>query len=116
MVHTFSFGSYGAGAQLVNDGQVVKPRRIACKTCQSGQSLTCNFGMGNYLRTMTNSQIGLLIVMHIVFNYFITVCFCRQNLQKGGVCIFFRKDLYFRNFNISRNCKEKDLEICAVEL
>jgi hypothetical protein len=33
------------------------------------------------------------------------------------VCVFFvRKDLYFRNFNISRNCKEKDLEFCAVEL
>jgi hypothetical protein len=56
--------------------------------------------------------------MHIVFNCFITVCFCRQNVQKGGVCIFFsfRKDLYFRNFNISHNCKENDLEICAVEL
>jgi len=72
--------------------------------------------MANYIRTMTNFQIGLLIVMHIAFTYFNTVCFCRQDLQKGGVCIFVRKTLYFRNFNISHNCKEKDLEICAVEL
>jgi hypothetical protein len=73
--------------------------------------------MENYLRTTTNLQIGLLIVMHIVFTHFNTVCFCRQNLQTGGVCIFFfRKDLCFRNFNISHDYKEKDLEICAVEL
>jgi hypothetical protein len=42
--------------------------------------------------------------------------FSRQNLQKGGVCIFVRKDLYFSDFDISYNCKEKDLEICAFQL
>ena len=39
-----------------------------------------------------------------------------QNLQKAGVCIFVRKDLYFNKINISPNCKEKDLEICAIKL
>ena len=54
--------------------------------------------------------------MHVVFTYCNTVCLLRQKLQKGGVWIFVHKDLYFRNFNISHNCKEKDLEICAVGL
>jgi hypothetical protein len=42
--------------------------------------------------------------------------FCHQNLQKGGVCIFVHEDLYFSKIKISCNWKEKDLEICAVEL
>jgi hypothetical protein len=32
------------------------------------------------------------------------------------VCVFVQKDLYFSKIDISHNCKEKDLEICAVEL
>ena len=42
--------------------------------------------------------------------------FSRQSLQKGSVCIFVRKDLYFSKINISRNCKEKGLEIFALDL
>ena len=41
---------------------------------------------------------------------------CNQNLQKRGVCIFLRKVLYFGKINILHNCKEKNLEVCAVEL
>jgi hypothetical protein len=48
--------------------------------------------------------------------YILGSSFSRQNLQKGDVCIFVRKDLYFSKIDISHNCKEKDLEICAVEL
>jgi hypothetical protein len=32
------------------------------------------------------------------------------------LCIFVCKDLYFSKINISHNCKEKDLEICAIKL
>jgi hypothetical protein len=32
------------------------------------------------------------------------------------VCIFVRKDLNVNKINILQNCREKDLEICAVEL
>jgi hypothetical protein len=38
-----------------------------------------------------------------------------KNLQKGGVCIVC-KDVYFSKINTSCNCKEEDLEICAIEL
>ena len=32
------------------------------------------------------------------------------------MCIFVRKDLNFNKIDISHTCREKDLEICAVEL
>ena len=32
------------------------------------------------------------------------------------MCIFVHKDLHFSKINISPNCKEKDLEICAIKL
>jgi hypothetical protein len=48
--------------------------------------------------------------------YILGSSFSQQNLQKGGVCIFVQKCLYFSQIDISHNCKEKDLEICAVEL
>jgi exonuclease III len=41
---------------------------------------------------------------------------CHKYLQKGGVCIFVCEDLNVNNIDISHNCLEKDLEICAVEL
>jgi hypothetical protein len=42
--------------------------------------------------------------------------FCRQNLQRGGVCIFVKKDQFFNKTDISYLCKEQDLEICAIQL
>jgi hypothetical protein len=42
--------------------------------------------------------------------------FCRKDLQKGSVCIIVRKDFNANKIDISHNCTEKDLEICAVEL
>jgi len=32
------------------------------------------------------------------------------------VCIFVHKDIHVNKIDISNTCKEKDLEICAVEL
>ena len=32
------------------------------------------------------------------------------------MCIFVRKDLYVNKIDISHNSREKDLEICAVEI
>jgi len=42
--------------------------------------------------------------------------FPRKQLQRGGVCIFVHKDLNINKTDISHACREKDLEICAVEL
>jgi hypothetical protein len=49
-------------------------------------------------------------------DYVLGSSFCSQNLWNGGTCIFVHKDLCFSKINISRNSKEKDLEICAIEL
>jgi hypothetical protein len=48
--------------------------------------------------------------------YILGSSLCCQNPWKGGVCVFVRKDLYFSAINISHNCRDKDLEICAIEL
>jgi hypothetical protein len=49
-------------------------------------------------------------LLHLTLSgYKLGSSFSRKHLQRGGVCIFVRKD-------ILRNCREKDLEICAVEL
>ena len=39
-----------------------------------------------------------------------------MHLQRGGVCIFVRKDLNVNKIDILQNCTEKDLETYAVEL
>jgi hypothetical protein len=41
---------------------------------------------------------------------------CRKELQRGGVCIFAKKNQYFYKIDISHLCKEQDLEICTIQL
>jgi len=48
--------------------------------------------------------------------YTLESSFCRQSIQKWGVCIFVCKYLYFSKIDISGNCQEKDLKIPAIEL
>jgi hypothetical protein len=42
--------------------------------------------------------------------------FSRKHLQRGGLCIFARKDLKVNKTITLQYYKEKDLEICAAEL
>ena len=42
--------------------------------------------------------------------------FSRKHLHRGDVCISVRKDLNINKTDISHACREKDLELCAVEL
>jgi hypothetical protein len=56
-------------------------------------------------------------LLHLTLpGYILGSSLCHKNLQRGGVCIFVRKDLYFNKIDISHNSREKDLEICAVEI
>jgi exonuclease III len=48
--------------------------------------------------------------------YLLVSGFSRKHLQRGGMCIFARKDLKVKKTVTLQNCKEKDLEICAAEL
>jgi hypothetical protein len=56
-------------------------------------------------------------LLHLTLDgYLLGSSFCRQNLQRGGVCIFLNKDQCFNKTDISHHCKEQDLEIYAVQL
>jgi hypothetical protein len=56
-------------------------------------------------------------LLHLILSgYILGSSFSRKHLQRGGVCIFVRKDLNINKIDISHNCREKDLEICAVKL
>jgi hypothetical protein len=39
-----------------------------------------------------------------------------HNFRRGGVCIFMKKNVQFLKINNMANCKEKDLELCAIQL
>ena len=56
-------------------------------------------------------------MLHLTLSgYKLGPSFSRKHLQRGGVCIFVRKDLNVNKIDILQNCREKDLEICPVEL
>jgi hypothetical protein len=56
-------------------------------------------------------------LLHLTLDgYLLGSSFCRQNLQRGGVCIFVKKDQCLNKIYISHHCKEQDLEICAIQL
>jgi exonuclease III len=56
-------------------------------------------------------------LLHLTLpGYILGSSFCHRNLQRGGVCIFVRKGLYFNKIGSSHNSRENDLEICAVEI
>jgi len=42
--------------------------------------------------------------------------YCRQNIKRGGVCIFVRNNLNYTNIDLSVYCKNQDIEICALKL
>jgi hypothetical protein len=42
--------------------------------------------------------------------------YCGKSLLKGGVCIFVHKEYGYSNGNLSKYCKEQDIEACALIL
>jgi hypothetical protein len=58
-----------------------------------------------------------LDLLHLTLDgYLLGSSFCRQILQRGGVCIFVKRVHCSNKIDISHHCKEQDLEICAVQL
>ena len=56
-------------------------------------------------------------LLHLTLSiYTLGSSFSRKHLHRGGVCIFVPKDLNINKTDILPTCREKDLEICAVEL
>jgi DNA-binding transcriptional MocR family regulator len=55
--------------------------------------------------------------LHLTLSgYILGSSFFRKHLQRGGVCIFVCIDLNVNKIDILHNCREKYLEIYAVEL
>ena len=61
---------------------------------------------------MTEYNLNLLDIS----NYTLGAAFCRQTDQKGGVCIYIRKDLCCRSTDLTGYCEEKNHEVCAIQI
>ena len=48
-------------------------------------------------------------------NYKLSAKFCRNTFKTGGVCIFTYNSSHGSAINLDKFCKEKDLEVCAIE-
>jgi hypothetical protein len=42
-------------------------------------------------------------------NYILGTSFCHQICQKGGVCIYVRKDICYKSLDLTRYCEEKKI-------
>ena len=74
-------------------------------------------GISPHILCLSEHHMDEQDLLHLALpGYVLGSCFCRQNLEKGGVCIFICKNLRFSKINTLHNCKEKDLEMCAIEL
>jgi hypothetical protein len=51
-----------------------------------------------------------------IYSFHLTHPRSRKNFRQGGVCIFIKKNVQFSKINNMVNCKEKDLELCAIQL
>jgi hypothetical protein len=49
-------------------------------------------------------------------NYTLGASYCRENIAKGGVSIFVKKNLKFKQIDIKHHCNEQDIECCVVQL
>ena len=49
-------------------------------------------------------------------NYNLGASFCHQIYQKGGVCIYVRRDIGYKSLNVTRYCEEKNLEMCSIQI
>ena len=52
---------------------------------------------------MLESNLCLINIQH----YNLGASFCCQIYQKGGVCIYVRRDIGYKSLNVTRYCKEK---------
>jgi hypothetical protein len=60
-----------------------------------------------------------MVEQHLLFlklnGYTLGSSYSHQTFQKGGVCTFTRKDLFYSKTDVSYFCDEKHFETCAVQ-
>jgi len=66
---------------------------------------------------LTEHHLNIMEINYVnIENYALGAKFCRALYKKGGVAIYVHNSLKFKNIDLSKYCKEKDFEICAVKL
>ena len=113
----------------------IKPLGIK-KNVETDESLTIIHQNIKDLPNKINDFIGMLTLEHIIpqvmcfsehhmteynlnlldiSNYTLGSGFCHQTYQKGGVCIYIRKDLRYSSIDLTRYCEERNHEVCAIQ-
>jgi hypothetical protein len=64
---------------------------------------------GHHLKQIEMEQIN-------VEGYKLGAAYCRKSLLKGGVCIFVPKKYNYSNMDLSKYCKEQDIEAYVIKL
>ena len=114
----------------------IKPLGIK-KNVETDESLTIIHQNIKDLPNKINDFIGMLTLEHIIpqvmcfsehhmteynlnlldiSNYTPGAGLCHQTYQKGGVCIYIRKDLCYRSTHLAGYCEEKNHELSAIQI
>ena len=51
-----------------------------------------------------------------ISGYNLGAAYCRQDVKRGGVCIYVHNTLNYTNIDLRVHCKEQDIEVCALNL
>ena len=79
--------------------------------------LCCLYPDLPHIICLTEHHMNALEYSHInLEGYTAGVHFCRALHEKGGVIIYIHNNLEFINIDLSKYCKEKDFEACAIQL
>jgi hypothetical protein len=66
---------------------------------------------------LTEHHLNILVKTFVnIEGYTIGAQFCRVSYEKGGVIIYVHNSLQYTNIDLSKYCKEKNIEICSLKL
>jgi hypothetical protein len=51
-----------------------------------------------------------------ISGYNLGAAYCRQDVKRGGVCIYVHNTLNYTNIDLRVHCEEQDIEVCALNL
>jgi hypothetical protein len=70
-----------------------------------------------HILCLTEHHLNTIELSHVILeNHTRGAQFCRSHFEKGGVVMYIHNSLNSRNIDLSKYCKENDIEICAVKL
>jgi predicted lipase len=65
-------------------------------------------GINSHTLCLSEHHMVEQVLLHLTLDgYLLVSSFCRQNLQREGVCIFIKKDQCFNKIDISHHCKNR---------